>query len=66
MVDVVLVAFSFLILCLGLFVLFMYVLGKSIKKDIERQLQEMDGDDQAQVEFKLQIVKAMFPPRFNR
>lgn len=66
MVDVVLVAFSFLILCLGLFVLFMYVLGKSIKKDIERQLQEMDGDDRAQVEFKLHIVKAMFPPRFNR
>lgn len=66
MSDAALVALVFLALCLGLFVLFMFILGKSIQKDIERQLEEMAGDDQAQIDFKIQIVKAMFPPRFNK
>lgn len=41
-------------------------LSGSIRKDVEKALEETADDPDAQAEVRKKVVKAMFPPRFPR
>jgi hypothetical protein len=44
----------------------MFWLFKTIREEIQEQLDEHEGDQAAQEEIRKKLIKALYPPRFNR
>jgi uncharacterized protein YoxC len=65
MVDALQIALVFLAVCLAVFGLFIMWMAKTVKRDIERMLDEAESQSEKD-EIRLRIVKALYPPRFNR
>lgn len=43
-----------------------YYLAKWVRREVEKALAESADDDVRQAEIRKAVVKAVFPPRFNR
>ena len=56
----------FLVFCVALFTSFMFWLFKTIREEIQRSLDAHEGDEAAQEEIRKKLIKALYPPRFNR
>lgn len=65
MVDALQIALIFLAVCLAVFGLFVLWMAKTVKRDFERILDEAESESEKD-EIRLKIVKALYPPRFNR
>ena len=65
MVDALQIALIFLVVCLAVFGLFILWMAKTVKRDFERILDEAESESEKD-EIRLKIVKALYPPRFNR
>jgi hypothetical protein len=44
----------------------MFWLFKTIREEIQRSLDAHEGDEAAQEEIRKKLIKALYPPRFNR
>ena len=49
-----------------LFTLVMGLIFKSARNAVEQELSKYADDDEKQAEIRKRLVKAMFPPRFDR
>lgn len=56
----------FLGFCVAAFVNFMLWLFKTIREEIQASLDAHEGDEAAQNEIRKKLIKALYPPRFNR
>jgi hypothetical protein len=65
MVDALQIALVFLAVCLGVFGLFIAWMARAVRRDLERMLDEAESQSEKD-EIRLRIVKALYPPRFNR
>lgn len=65
MLDALQMAFVFLVVCIVLFGLFIVVVAKSVRREIEQMIDETE-DQSGKDELRLKLVKALYPPRFNR
>lgn len=55
----------FLVVCLVAFGLFVILIAKSVRRDLEKMLDEAESQSEKD-EIRLRLVKALYPPRFNR
>ena len=56
----------FLGFCIAVFVNFMYWLSKTIREEVQKQLDAHEGDEAAQDEIRRKLIKALYPPKFHR
>jgi Na+/melibiose symporter-like transporter len=56
----------FLVFCIAVFIGFMFWLFKTIREEVQRNLDAHEGDQAAQEEIRKKLIKALYPPRFNR
>lgn len=60
------IALLFLVVMLVVFYVSIFILYKSIGKDVEHMLELTKDDPEAQAEIRKKLVKALYPPRFPR
>lgn len=65
MLDALQVALVFLAVCLGVFGLSIALVARAVRRDLEKMLDEAESQSEKD-EIRLRIVKALYPPRFNR
>lgn len=56
----------FLGVCIAVFVGFMFWLLGTIREEVQRSLDAHEGDEEAQAEIRKKLIKALYPPKFNR
>ncbi len=65
MLDALQVALIFLVVVIGLLASFVVIISKSVRREIEKLASETD-DPEEKIEIYQKLVKAIYPPRFNR
>lgn len=56
----------FLVFCILVFVSFMFWLFKTIGEEVQKSLDEHEGNEEAQAEIRRKLIKALYPPKFHR
>jgi hypothetical protein len=59
-------AFGFLVLSIVLFAGFMWWIYRGVREEIQKSMDANEGDEAAQEEIRKKLIKALYPPRFNR
>ncbi len=65
MLDAFQVALVFLLVVVGLLVIFLYVLGNAVRRDVEKLISETE-DLEEKLEIQQRFIKALYPPRFKK
>lgn len=58
------IALLFLVVMVIIFYVSIFILYKSIGKEVERMLELTKDDPEAQAEIRKKVVRALYPPRF--
>jgi hypothetical protein len=59
-------AFGFLVLSIVLFAGFMWWIYRGVQEEIQKSMDANEGNEAAQEEIRKKLIKALYPPRFNR